>query len=227
MNTFLYRIRNAIILFPLVWVNLSAAHDWISIGLQNKIVYNLRITRKYIYACAERDGLFRIAKNNIGGDWEYLGLKETAANTNGVLDVAVNPMNEDEILVARAPSKSNVPGIFKSIDGGRSWSVSDSGFGFVVPWWFPADSGRLRAAQVLFIPPGQSDTVYAGSPWTDQVFRSTNFGIDWQIRGSGAGIVLFRGINTFAQDPSNPGTIWAGGYREESSTWLLRSTDNG
>ncbi len=212
---------------------LSGVSPWLNVGLAGNRIAKIRVTPKFIYACAERDGLYRLNKMNVGSPWQYLGFKEPPVTkqkdspppSTGILDVAISSENENTLLVGRGILVPGVAGIYKSTDGGTEWYASDNGFDTKTSWWNPFANDRY--AQVLFVPREQKDTVFVGSAWRGDVFRSTNFGSTWQIVGPSAGIALFQEITSFAQDPTAPRTFWAGGYVDETSTWLLRSDDGG
>lgn len=166
---------------------------WIYLGLKGKDIIKLKITSSYINACAGLDGLFRHSKFSLADSWEYIGLGDTTLingidttkgcrypKTQGVTDVVINPHNEDELLASILTPEPNVPGIYKSTNGGKTWFESDSGYGFDMPWWwYPADSGRIRGAMVLFNPANQFNIIFAGHSDAGVVYRTTNSGVTW------------------------------------------------
>ncbi|MHC4610031.1 MAG: WD40/YVTN/BNR-like repeat-containing protein [Planctomycetota bacterium] len=94
-------------------------------------------------------------------------------------------------------------GIFKSIDGGDSWvAVNDS-----------IDLSPDTGVQVFCatVDPHDPNTVWIGTQFTAQIYRSTNGGQSWHRRDSGIipvpGEHSVRGITV---DPSDPNTVYAG-----------------
>ena len=222
---------------------------WISLGPQGKQVVKIKTSPSYIYACAGRDGLYRLSKSSLTGSWEYIGLTDTTLingiftdtlkgvrgpNTNGVADVVINPNNENEILAGILTLKPNIPGIYKTTNGGKNWFEADSGYGFI-PYWLPDDSGNYSpwtSAWVLFNPANQFDVIFAGDASNDGIYKSTNSGLTWQAVIKPA-VNDHSQVNTFSQDPINPNIIYAGGSSSPSDVtllrpaWFMKSSDNG
>ena len=128
--------------------------------------------------------------------------------------------------------KPDVPGIYKTTDGGKNWFEADSGYGFI-PYWLPDDSGRFnpwKSAHVLFNPADQFNVIFAGDVWNDGIYRSTNSGLTWEAVIKPI-INAFSQVNAFSQDPINPNIIYAGGSSSASDAsvmrpaWCIRSTN--
>ena len=113
-----------------------------------------------------------------------------------VLSLAIDPITPTTIYAG------TTYGVFKSIDGGESWSDSSAGL----------PVGKRVTA--LAIDPLTPTIIYAG---TDDVFRSTNGGADWSLAGSDLPSVHVLGI-----DPKTPTTLYAG-----TSFGVYRSMDSG
>ncbi|MBN2426063.1 MAG: hypothetical protein JXR46_16820 [Calditrichaceae bacterium] len=221
--------------------------NWISIGLEGKLITNIKTTKNYIYACAAFDGLFRHPISSLNNDWEYIGLEHhtlingisidtlkgvSSPNTVGMSDVIINPNNENEMIAVIITLGPNVPGIYKTVDGGENWIEADSGYGFI-PYWWPDDSGRFnpwKSAQVLFNPTHQFDVIFAGDVWNDGIYRSTNSGLTWEavIKPN---LNTFSQTNSFSQDPYDPTIIYAGGSGSAGDAptwrpaWFIKSTN--
>lgn len=194
--------------------------SWIPLGLAGKEITRLRTSPSYIYACAGLDGLYRLSKSSSGDSWEYIGLADTALiggidttkggnvpTTQGVVDVAVNPSDENEILAAVLVNKPNIPGIYKTTNGGVTWFEADSGYGFLVDC---QDNGTIEGVGLLYCLPGRFNTLYAATPTDGYLYRSTNAGADW-----GAWPIFGAGIHSVASiapDPSDPEKIYVGTY---------------
>jgi len=96
-------------------------------------------------------------------------------------------------------------GVFKSTDGGTSWSASG-----------------LVNISALAIDPLTPTTLYAGSSVLGGVFKSTDGGVSWNATGSLPGAV-------FVFDPLTPTTLYAGtvGASPDYLGDLYKSTDGG
>ena len=120
-------------------------------------------------------GLYR---SSDGGDsWQELtnGLPNNSA-TVGRIGITLSPSNPSVLYAIYADNIGFFNGVYKTVDGGNSWTRSNdddlssiySSFG----WWF----GNIRVA------PDDPDEVYAlGLP----IYRSTNGGASWSNISSG------------------------------------------
>ena len=99
-----------------------------------------------------------------------------------VFSIAIDPGNPNTIYA----------GIFKSANGGQSWTVSNSGLPDAV-------------IRVLRIDPSNPATIYAGSALAS-VFKSTNGGRSWTAANSG---ITPACIEDLAVDPANSATLYA------------------
>ncbi|MFQ5652719.1 MAG: WD40/YVTN/BNR-like repeat-containing protein [bacterium] len=101
---------------------------WIALGLADKTINRLVIAGEWLYACAARDGLYRIKHPaNRNDEWQFLGLEDLDV-FNGALFGVTDVVVRDDTLVAAVWSGTETPGIFRSVDDGRTWVPSDSGF---------------------------------------------------------------------------------------------------
>nr|NIW79962.1 hypothetical protein [Calditrichia bacterium] len=50
---------------------------WVFMGLADKEVRRVRLFGDYLYACAARDGLYRIHVQQSDAEWEFLGLADS------------------------------------------------------------------------------------------------------------------------------------------------------
>lgn len=99
-------------------------------------------------------------------------------------------------------------GVFKSTDGGLSWSAANTGL----------EGTSLNALSVA-VHPDDPDTVYVGL-LLEGVYRSMDGGAHWQPARSG---LLAPEIRSLAVDPLHPDIVLAGA--ENGGMW--RSTDGG
>jgi len=121
--------------------------------------------------------------------------------------LAVDPHNEQIVYAGGYES-----GVFKSIDGGRSWRQLDVGL----------SSNELEIA-ALAIDPTNPRTVYASAidPGADvgRILKTTNGGLDWRVSNAGVGD---REIEALALNPRDPQTLYAGNL-----DGVYKSTDGG
>lgn len=126
-----------------------------------------------------------------------------------VADVAASPTAPGVVLAGLAPSSGVGGSLFRSTDGGASWSEV-------------ASLAGLSIYDLEFAPDGSA---YAGT--LDSVYKSTDGGASWTQQNLGIGAndqVLDLEI-----DPSDPSRIWAGvadALGNQTNTLLL-STDAG
>ena len=118
--------------------------------------------------------------------------------------------------------------LFKSIDGGASWSPADSGLVFVSP------NGQVEPLRVeaLAFDPQTPGTLYAGGQ--SKIFKSTDGGASWSDASFGLAVVLpvRRGEVLFSQarvlslaiNPQTPAVIYAVLYQSPRFV-LVTSTD--
>jgi len=97
-------------------------------------------------------------------------------------------------------------GVFKTINGGNSWSAVNTGM-----------TGRWLSSVV--IDPNNSSTIYAGSD-IDGVFKSSDGGSTWKAVNNG---LSGTEVQTLAVDPANGLTIYAG----TANGGIAKSTDGG
>ncbi len=119
--------------------------------------------------------------------------------------LAIDPQNTQTIY---AGSSDTWSGVFKSTNGGVSWTQVNSGL---------AAGTQIRS---LAVDPQNTDIIYAGTgrhPWG--VYKSTNGGANWTQLSSGLPSV---DVYALAIDSQNTQTIYAGTY-----DGVFKSTDSG
>lgn len=177
-----------------------------------------------IYACAT-DGLYR--STNAGNSWTriYTGIN--------VRDIAINPSNTDQIVIAVGNMTNPVKGIFRTTNGNAvspTWAQVTTGL--------PASfQGSIKLDNVgsgeLIASIGISSNTDVTNLATREIYRSTNFGSSWTvIGGNTAGTSTnhcsyqFWFAHTVAINPFATDSILFGGvsiYRYRVST-TVRST---
>ena len=135
--------------------------------------------------------------------WRALG--PTGGN---VLSMAVTPQNGNEIFAVAGASTTQV---LKSTDGGRNWTQISS-----------------INAQVydIAVNPSNANLIYA--LYGSGVYRSSDRGATWTPSNFGSYNYTYNGC--LGTNSADPNTIYASGYRYESSQGYLavfKSTDGG
>ena len=135
---------------------------------------------------------------------------------------AIDPADPNVLYAAYNGTSGNVSGgVFKSTDGGETWSMAAAGL--------PVQSanGKLYSGvTALVIDPTDSGTMYA-LPALGGIFKSTNGAATWSPVNSGLPDDL--SIGSLAIDPRNPKTLYASpeAGRALPLLPLFKSTDGG
>jgi photosystem II stability/assembly factor-like uncharacterized protein len=122
-------------------------------------------------------------------------------------DIRLRPDNPDVMVVTDAWA-----GVFKSVDGGRTWHPANNGIATRT-----GESGDAIPIFCLTIDPLNYDTIWAGTQNTRGIYKSTDGGDSWVQMDNGVveneGIT-FRG---FTVDPRDSNTVYAAA---ELSSWV-------
>ena len=134
------------------------------------------------------------------GRWSPLG-----PDGGTVTALAVDPVNSRTVYAATQEGE----GVFKSRDGGETWSPSGMGL--------PKTPGY--SVFCLAIHPGRPAILYAGT-LSFGMYKSTDGGASWSP--SRGGLSANLGIHALAIDPRAPGTVFAG-----TGVGVFKTTDGG
>ncbi|NUM34181.1 MAG: hypothetical protein HUU50_06535 [Candidatus Brocadiae bacterium] len=153
-----------------------------------------------VYACTEDSGIFK--SQNSGSSWQPIG---NIPSITGIACIAIDPNNPNILYIGTdyQPDGS----IFKSIDGGDTWTKSDNG----IP------QGIFINA--IAISPSNSSIVYACSE-DEGLFKSTNNGLTWQ----NININIEGGVKAIAVSPDSASLVYAAAELEKR---VYKSTDGG
>lgn len=193
-----------------------AVPNWEPLGLEGKLVSELKLIDDYLYACAGRDGLYRIHRYETNAQWEYLGLADSnvvrtlesgvtgVVATNGQLVMSYNAGNDT----------SNKRGIYRSTDEGQNWQSSDSGmitnYGAVV---------RLEQSPAM-------PTVILAGTGIGHVYLTTDGSRSWQrVFGFPEPAGLIHHAISFVGDQVS--RVWIGGETGRFAPFLLHTSDQG
>jgi hypothetical protein len=158
-------------------------------------------------------GVYRSTNSGIG--WDSANISAGSV----VSALAIDPMAAGTVYAGTSEAKvdddgdpipcgpSSASGIFKSVDGGVSWTDTQAGIGCL---------------SVIAVDPQDTSTVYAGS-WYHGVYKSLDGGRSWRDSNSGlpAGTAGLY-VTALALDPKSPETIYAG-----TAAGLFKSSDGG
>ncbi|MBZ5728082.1 MAG: IPT/TIG domain-containing protein [Acidobacteriia bacterium] len=133
-----------------------------------------------------------------------LALGATIQNGYAQQALAIDPSNPATLYAAEYGG-----GVFKSINGGASWTASSSGL---------TNLGVLA----LVVDPSNPATLYAGTT-KGGVFRSTNGGASWSASNPG----LPYDVRALAIDPWNPATLYAGIDAGSNAGGVYKSSNGG
>jgi len=167
-----------------------------------------------IYVARHYLGVYRSTDG--GGSFAQLtnGLPSTGVNR---IILAIAASNPDTVYTAIINGSAGLRGLYKTTNGGDSWSIKNN-----TPD-FPSPQGWYDAC--LQVDPTDQDTVYAGGVFPSYavagVIKSTNGGDNWTdvTIGSGGG-QLHPDMHAIAFGPD--GTVWIG---NDGGVW--KSNDGG
>ena len=170
------------------------------------------------------NGLYR--SNDGGINWEVL-LGLPSGPTVGRISIALAPSNPSIIYAALARSSDQqLWGIFRSSDGGGSWSLLPA----PALLFDSAGQGQGYFDNVLAIDPRDPNTIYAGGL---ELWKSSDAGATWRVLSLAAtgSRVIHEDQFCIAFKPGNPDTIYVGNEGgiytspDGGNTW--RSLNNG
>jgi hypothetical protein len=182
-----------------VYKSMDAGTSWstVSSGLSRTNISSLAIDPKTpttIYAGTgdgSGGGVFKSTDG--GGSWTAAGSGLPNSPIIGANSLIIDPSTPTTLYVAGNGIHGGVGGVFKSTDGGGSWSAAGSGLPFGV--------------QSLAINPATPTTIYVGA---SGVFQSTNGGGSWTPVNTGLTVNgAIPTVTALAINPVTPTTIYA------------------
>ena len=120
--------------------------------------------------------------------------------------IAIDPSNSQTVYAGT----DGDGGVFKSTNGGASWTAANSGM-------------TDTYVYSLAIDPTNSQTIYVGT--LGGVFKSTNSGTSWKATSNqdSDGYSMLNGVNSITIDPHDSQTVFVGG----GSSGVWKSTNGG
>ncbi len=159
-----------------------------------------------IYVGTDGGGVFKSTDG--GNTWNAINNGITNLGNYKVLAIAIDPLNPQIIYASTGESWSG-GSVFKSIDGGNTWTLMNSGL-------------PNKSVNTIVIDPKDTQIVYVGNE--NGVFKSTNGGLSWGA--SNKGLPNYPDITAIAIDPANTQIVYAGNYDWQKS-YVFKSTNGG
>jgi hypothetical protein len=162
-----------------------------------------------------------------GASWQG---QNSGLNTCSLSALAINPLTPSILYVAALyHDDSGCGGLFKSVDGGLTWTAADAG----LPPAGLHPSGGPASVAALAIDPVTPTTLYAGigggfpAVEGQGVFKSIDAGVTWFA--ANAGFPPSTCVSAVAVDPLVPSTLYAasGGIFCGAGRGVFKSTDAG
>ncbi len=166
------------------------------LGVSDILVPDDYVASHTIYiATGDRDGwdnnsIGVLKSTDDGSTWNTTGLTYSVANGKMVNKLIIDP-NDNQIILAATKD-----GVYKTTDGGTTWNTQLSSKRFID----------------LEYKPGDFNTIYAGTRYDGEIWRSTDGGSNWAMitNTNGERVEL-------AVSPDNPSIVYA----------LISASDNG
>jgi hypothetical protein len=171
------------------------------------------VTPSTLYAGTEGGGVFK--STDSGASWSAVNTGLPSGDLGpSVQALAIDPLTPSTLYAGGlADPFSGTRGMFKSTDGGASWTAINTGLTTI-------------NVRMLAIDPKTPSTLYAGTAYYNEsmtvgVFQSTDGGASWSPVNTG--LTEDLDVGTFAIDPLTPTTLYAGTY----GSGVFKSTDSG
>lgn len=181
--------------------------SWNYLGLEGHVVNKIEVDGNRIYA-ATNQGFYTTNRNSQNQHWEVLGFEGQACQSFAIV-------GQNEFIVSWVNRLDmEKTGIFKTTDGGESWT--ELGL-------FGGEDGPEPAFDIS-MHPNEPSTLYAVGYLV--VARSTNGGESWEpLYGDWQGFA--SGLDFVFLNPHRPDELWAGGQNAIEQAILIRSPDGG
>lgn len=179
----------------------STWNDTTEEGIAANVVAVAPSNHNVIYATRGNTGMQKSTDG--GATWSNI-TNNLGTNDSGnevILDVAVDPSDPNTAYVAFYQDHT----VWKTTDGGNTWSSDDLG----------------QDAYRIVIAPSDSSTLYLGVGNTT-IYKSTDGGDNWDNPGN-SGLGFGGGARGISVDPTDPNTIYVG----TEGNGVYKSTDGG
>jgi photosystem II stability/assembly factor-like uncharacterized protein len=120
--------------------------------------------------------------------------QNTGPEGGTVAALAIDPAAPATLYAATSDGR-----LFRTSNGGESWTKIYSGPSFLVP--------RMGHINAIIVDPTHSSTIYVGS--SQGIFKSLTYGITWSSASAGLTSTYISDLDI---DPTDPSTLYAAGY---------------
>ena len=160
-----------------------------------------------VYITTNDDGAFKSTDN--GDSWFRInnGLVAYKLNT-----IKIDPVNPDTLYLGS--SSPEFQGIYKSTDGGMSWTEHCTGLPYISPYKYIAS---------MAIYPGDPRIIYASVHGSQGVYLSVDGGVSWNLTSAWLDIYDETYFPALCVHPTNPAVVFLG----NRITGVYRSADWG
>ncbi|HEV2111397.1 MAG TPA: hypothetical protein VGT99_08590 [Gammaproteobacteria bacterium] len=191
-------------------------------GTVSKVVVN-PAAPSILYA-ASGTGVFK--STDSGADWTLVFGTPIAPN-----DLAIDPLNPSILYTSYSGANTGFSGdatktLFKSTDGGATWTEMDTGIGAF------ASSTAIDPVVLIAVDPVNAGTAYAAALSTG-IYKTTDGGLHWTSINTGLPTLIFsQPFTQLAVDPANPQLLFLiaqnlGGVGIAALSGLYTSADGG
>jgi photosystem II stability/assembly factor-like uncharacterized protein len=185
--------------FGATWRNLDVTNNGGQTNVQDILLDPLRPER--VYAAVTGMGLYRSTAGGEPGTWQRLTNGLPASDTGRIALAAGPPLGSSEATVYAAVANgagTSLQGIYRSTDGGESWTKLNSTPGASQVWY----------NLVLAVDPVDANVLYFGEV---QFYRSMDGGDSWtnQMSGNGTG-GMHVDQHAVAVSPANRNVVFVG-----------------
>jgi len=187
-----------------IYKTINAGENWIKInnGVTDDFIRAIAShpqNKNIVLAGTWGSGLFRSIDG--GNDWDYIDF----VTDTTIFDIAYNEKYGDTVFVG---TRSN--GLYRSLDSGITWQH------------LSPDTINISALKVIIDPVNPNVIYYSTSSADSTVYKSTNFGNDWNVFYNGDPIL------SMAIDPQNSNIMYMGGLGDAvHGDSLYKSNDGG
>jgi len=171
-------------------------------------------TNPQILYVGTSDGVY--VSTDAAASWHPTGLTREMVAGDAPPSLAVDPSDPDTIYAGMVAATAQDHWIYKTTDGGVTWTPADTGL------------PSLITVSAIAVDPSDGDTVYAAIGY-QRVYKSVDGGVTWAP--SSTGIPQGSSGAALAIDPAQPQTVYVGtsqitvGGHEQGRLYL--STDGG
>jgi len=193
--------------------------EWTFISTDYLPITIMKLYPPFLYVGTYNDGLWRINLNSLNSVWEYLGLssEETGIEDYVIYDFIRSESVPNTWVVTGVNYDPEIPGVFKTTDGGDNWYPSIEGLEWSNMNYY-SDLYQIELVNNQLV------------GWGSRYFSSENFGDYWEFESLDYNEFLNTGVfefSFFTKSISNEDILWAGGISFYFENFIIKSIDSG